>query len=227
MYCSRTACSLIKSLVRCFQTLCCVVIKLTMGASLVVVGVVLGYKCGQSFWEAEAHMFPGFGASDLTIVDTLGISQHRSYKPAEWTLPFVLSLSAVPLETWHNYSIGQVRSNDTDHEGDHLGCLPPEKRMEGRVAIVARGGCTFAEKARNAEHAGAAAVLMYDKLYLAPFTLDLLKVDAGILPAIPGMFVAEAVGKSIIAHLEAGGAAHVFAFRHGFITEGVIEVSSK
>ena len=43
-----------------------------------------------------------------------------------------------------------------------MGCTPLENagQMAGNIAVINRGACTFAEKARNAEAAGAVAVII-------------------------------------------------------------------
>ena len=43
-----------------------------------------------------------------------------------------------------------------------MGCTPLEnaEQMAGNIAVINRGGCVFAEKARNAEAAGAVAVII-------------------------------------------------------------------
>ncbi|KAI9308688.1 peptidase S8/S53 domain-containing protein [Cunninghamella echinulata] len=42
------------------------------------------------------------------------------------------------------------------------GCEPINIDVKGQVVLIARGGCTFAQKIRNAQEAGAAAVLIYN-----------------------------------------------------------------
>ncbi len=45
-----------------------------------------------------------------------------------------------------------------------MGCTPLEnaEQMAGNVAVINRGACLFAEKARNAQAAGAVAVIITD-----------------------------------------------------------------
>lgn len=42
------------------------------------------------------------------------------------------------------------------------GCEPINIDVKDQVVLIARGGCTFAQKIRNAQEAGAAAVLIYN-----------------------------------------------------------------
>lgn len=80
-------------------------------------------------------------------------------------------------------------------DGRGLACLPLDtanaKAVEGKVAIVDRGTCAFTVKVKNAQLAGAKAVLVADN---APGTppLELAGVDASI--TIPSVRVTQADG---------------------------------
>ncbi|KAJ2083002.1 hypothetical protein H4R24_001118 [Coemansia sp. RSA 988] len=69
--------------------------------------------------------------------------------PASASYPFVFS-SDVPV-------IAPV-----DKEGSILGCANYTENLSGKVALIARGTCTFNDKARNALQAGAIGVLCYN-----------------------------------------------------------------
>ena len=42
------------------------------------------------------------------------------------------------------------------------GCQPISDDLSDKIALIERGGCNFADKARNAQYAGAQAVLIYN-----------------------------------------------------------------
>lgn len=45
------------------------------------------------------------------------------------------------------------------------GCEPsPVGSLDGQIVLYRRGGCSFASKATNAQHGGAAAVLLFDDM---------------------------------------------------------------
>lgn len=74
----------------------------------------------------------------------------------------------------------------------------------GSVALIQRGACLFADKARNAQDAGAAAVIVFnegqsDRRDLEPWTLD---ADGEV--TIPVLAASFAVGDALAAALAAG-----------------------
>jgi minor extracellular serine protease Vpr len=73
--------------------------------------------------------------------------------------------------------------------------------LDGTVALVRRGTCTFSVKVRNAQEAGAIGVVLYNNTTgrLSPGVSD-----ATFTPAIPVVFVSQADGLEIDSRLAAG-----------------------
>lgn len=74
----------------------------------------------------------------------------------------------------------------------------PADYFDGSVAIVTRGGCTFAEKVSNATAAGAIAVIMRNSAQGAPIIMGGL--DASTIPAV---MVSKTDGDAMVALAEA------------------------
>ena len=76
-----------------------------------------------------------------------------------------------------------------------MGCSPLDntERMAGNIAVINRGACTFVEKVRNAQAAGAAAVVITDNRIdpLVKMTGDFSAVT------IPAMMATQAGGKKL------------------------------
>jgi aminopeptidase Y len=70
----------------------------------------------------------------------------------------------------------------------------------GAIALVRRGECTFAQKATNASHAGAAAVVVYNQA-AGPVDGDL---GVGFRLALPVVGVTRAVGDQFVAQVPGG-----------------------
>jgi subtilisin family serine protease len=95
-------------------------------------------------------------------------------------------------------------------------CVPLTNDIGGKIALIARGACTFTAKIENAVAAGAAAVLMY--------TDDRPKTVMGgtTTPAtssIPGVMIDNAPGLAILAELDAGNAVNATLSAGIFTTE--------
>lgn len=89
---------------------------------------------------------------------------------------------------------------------DPLGCAPEDfARTQGTVVLVARGTCTFAQKAQHAAAAGAAAVLIYNSPSEgadAPLLGSLGDAPASSL--LPTAGLSRAAGRALLARLERG-----------------------
>jgi len=75
------------------------------------------------------------------------------------------------------------------------GCAPygasQRGAVRGRVALVDRGGCTFATKARHAEHAGARAMVVKNNVQGELFSMT---ADDSTSPLLPSVLVSQADG---------------------------------
>lgn len=80
-------------------------------------------------------------------------------------------------------------------------CSPLANSIDGKIALIARGACTFSAKVENAVLAGASAVLMY--------TDDRPKPVMGgtatpLTTSIPGVMIDNAPGLALLAEIHAG-----------------------
>ncbi|WP_053365886.1 S8 family serine peptidase [Bacillus sp. FJAT-27245] len=74
--------------------------------------------------------------------------------------------------------------------GDKLACTPvKEKPLEGKIAVIQRGTCTFAEKIKNASAAGAIGVIVYQNGPAEPITMSTDNVT------VPAVMIDQAAGK--------------------------------
>ena len=99
-------------------------------------------------------------------------------------------------------------------KGNEDGCLPYEGAPEGRLALVRRGACAFAQKALNAQAAGAAGLLVvWDSDQVQPLRGENAS-DEGVSIAV--VAVREALGNRILAWNAAhpGDAAEVSLARY-------------
>ncbi|ORX55057.1 subtilisin-like protein [Hesseltinella vesiculosa] len=72
------------------------------------------------------------------------------------------------------------------------GCLPSRINMQGMVALVSRGGCVFGQKIKNAQNAGAIAVLVYNSSpgFLTPSAQDpTITIPFGGITNLDGKFL--------------------------------------
>lgn len=95
-------------------------------------------------------------------------------------------------------------------------CTPLENDIGGKIALIARGACTFTSKIENAVLAGASAVLMYTdnrpKTVMGGTTTPLTS-------SIPGVMIDNAPGLAILAELEAGSTVNATLSAGNFTTE--------
>ena len=82
------------------------------------------------------------------------------------------------------------------------GCQPAVNGAEinGKIAIILRGGCAFTSKAKNAQNAGAKAVIIVNNVNTAPF--NMAGSDATV--TIPSLMISKKEGDAIIAAMSSG-----------------------
>ena len=95
-------------------------------------------------------------------------------------------------------------TNDTGVAGLSLACLPnfAANSLAGKIALVSRGVCTFSEKIRNAQDAGAVAVIVVNNVAGDPIAMGL----GGIAnePTIPAVMVSRVEGTALAAPAQNG-----------------------
>lgn len=80
----------------------------------------------------------------------------------------------------------------------HNGCVPPTNPFDisGKIALIRRGNCNFSNKVKNAQDAGALAVIVYDTVPNNPVRLSMS--SEGLLGInIPAVFVTKEIGEEM------------------------------
>jgi len=85
-------------------------------------------------------------------------------------------------------------------------CTPLSNSIDGKIALIARGACTFVAKVENAVDAGASAVLMYsdDRPKTAMGGTATPKTQS-----IPGVMIDNDAGLALLAEVDAGNTVNV------------------
>lgn len=137
--------------------------------------------------STETELFPlsPFGAT--FYLDGESNSTKIGYLPSTFYFPPTIT----------DWPIKAV-SNDTSATADGCASFPSDVSFEGTVALVRRGGCTFAEKQANLEARGAQYVLVYTNE--SPLTTPGTDRTGSLL----AMIAADS-GEAIINTLAAGG----------------------
>ena len=109
----------------------------------------------------------------------------------------------------------------TDAGGSTLGCNPITAPVAGKIAMVDRGVCTFVTKVKNAQNAGAAAVIIANSLNRAAFAPG--GADATI--TIPSIGISTADGAAVKAAASAVAAAYfIDPTRRAGMAEGYVRL---
>lgn len=136
---------------------------------------VFGGISGDSFFQS---------ATNLTVNSPGAIAGDISYQP---TTNFGTTISAV-------ITADVVLVEDGDAEtSDGCTTLVNSAELNGKIALVRRGGCDFDTKAKNAENAGAIAVVVMNNIDGDPINMG--GDDATI--AIPAIMISKAAGDLI------------------------------
>ena len=128
------------------------------------------------------------GSESVTVA-----GDHRPCEEAEITFGN-LRTCAVLAEAQDSYRTQamEVLSASTVLAVPELGCAALEnvEQMAGNIAVIRRGDCTFAEKASNAQAAGAVAVVITNNRVGAPWKM----VGDFSAVTIPAMMVTQDAG---------------------------------
>ncbi|KAJ1948331.1 hypothetical protein FBU59_001647 [Linderina macrospora] len=122
----------------------------------------------------------------LGVVSAAGTKQLLMSTPANENIPFVFD-NNVPL-------VAVVDSTNSN-----LGCATINQDLKGKVALIKRGTCTFAEKAANAQTAGATGLIIYNN---APGMMSISVADPAI--NIPVVIITEEDGAYVLSALSSG-----------------------
>jgi minor extracellular serine protease Vpr len=120
------------------------------------------------------------------VITVGAITNSRSFLPVIHTtdpdLPTIGYVSSYdgPSVTTNLPSASVISVESLD--GNGLGCSTLSGSLNGAIALIKRGTCTFATKVANAEAAGATAVIMYNNISSSPFSMSGL--DSSTIPAV-------------------------------------------
>ncbi len=92
---------------------------------------------------------------------------------------------------------GQVIYYNDNSGGLHEGCVPPSNTLTGKIAMIDRANCNFTVKVKNAQDAGAIAVIMVNNVAGAPIIMG--GTDNTII--IPAVMISQSDGDIIKAQL--------------------------
>jgi len=96
-------------------------------------------------------------------------------------------------------------NNNPTPPGYHSACQAPTNSFElsGKIVLIKRGGCFFNLKVKNAQDAGALAVIVMDSIDNNPTRLSMS--STGILGiTIPAVFISKEVGDGLVAEMANG-----------------------
>lgn len=84
-------------------------------------------------------------------------------------------------------------------------CVVPTNALDisGKIALIRRGNCNFSNKVKNAQDAGALAVIVYDTVVANPTRLS-MSSDGLLGITIPAVFVTAEIGQSFVNQLANG-----------------------
>lgn len=112
------------------------------------------------------------------------------------TFPVLLSSFSPSFSSLQNSQYTLVISNPLDA----CSSLMNAADMVGKIALIERGTCEFVEKAKYAEIAGAAGVIIYDNVAGAYFKPD----TSGDTVSIPVGFIPRRIGQNLVAAIKSG-----------------------
>jgi len=92
---------------------------------------------------------------------------------------------------------GQVVYYNDNTGGLHEACVPPSNSLTGKIALINRGTCNFVIKVKNAQNAGAIAVIMVNNV---PGALVIMSGDDSTI-TIPAVFISDVNGALFAAQL--------------------------
>jgi minor extracellular serine protease Vpr len=167
---------------------------------------------------AAGNAGPGFGTIESPgtspVAVTVGATLHARYFAASMEVsspgPLPPELAAIGYISGKGLSIntslgplplGSVKAVDPFC----LACEPlPSGSLNGRVAVLRRGTCTFADKLTNVVGAGAVGMIVVQNVEAPPATMD------GVQSTNPAVMVEQAAGEALLAFLDAHTADVVF-----------------
>jgi len=119
-----------------------------------------------------------------------------------------------------------VLANDgTDNADEGCNSFTNADAISGKIAVVRRGSCTFVSKVKNAEEAGAIAVLVVNNAVGPPISLggedDLIKIPSVMISEEEGTKIIEQIGEGVNVTLDALDS----PFSGSFVTPGIQHIN--
>ncbi|MEH7178047.1 S8 family serine peptidase [Neobacillus vireti] len=171
-------------------------------------GVVMSISAGNSTYYGSGYFHPYASNPDYGVVGSPGVSYDSisvaSFENTTLTVDAAnVSIGDGEAKQVMFLSAGQTAPTvGTNFELVHAGIGAPEdfagKDMEGKFALVQRGTLGFVDKAKNAQAAGAAGVIIYNN---ADGTVNMATEEA---IKIPQLFMLKADGDRFAEALKAG-----------------------
>lgn len=161
----------------------------------------IGHRSSSDYILSRLREFsPDLRPETVPYEDTMWVQTAPTHLSV--TTPVQKSFPRENVLTMRYSAAGDVATAAVAPTGKPTGCDASdfEGFPAGKIAVVARGDCTFCEKAYNAQEAGASAFFVRFLEGQAPFEVR-LGCDYG-MPTIPSVGVSHAVGQELLASQE-------------------------
>jgi len=122
-----------------------------------IVVAAMGNDGDKGMWEAGSPAMATKGFAVASFDNVRYMAYGATIDGANYEFDYAPSKENTKVEVQHA-EIVSVKSGNDD-----LGCKPITADVKGKLALIQRGDCTFAIKAKNAQDAGAIGAVIYNK----------------------------------------------------------------
>ncbi|KAI8890208.1 subtilisin-like protein [Backusella circina FSU 941] len=157
-----------------------------------IVCAAAGNEGSQGVFQVGA---PSLGRHALSVasVDNTRVLAH-AFEIGKLVLGYTTSNGQV-----FNFTTGNIVATSSEFLNENDGCGDIDVDLEGKVALMARGGCTFTEKILNVQSAGAIGAIIYNNVP-GPITpsapSDAVKIEYGGISLVDGFHLFEYLEQS-------------------------------
>lgn len=137
------------------------------------------------------QMYLWSGPSSVTVNSPLSIAGNYASVEGSVSTNNILNAPLTGVAVYYNDDAGGTA---------HLACGAPANSITGKIAFISRGSCNFVTKIKNAQNAGAIAVVMIDNIAEAPFSMS----GADNTITIPAFMISQADGATLVAQIAGG-----------------------